>query len=156
MSKILSDKERSAFQAIAGSVMYLTQATRCGIVRGAYGSCKTPTTIFFRHLRPRYHLQPRRFRVDGFSQMRTGATIRTTAALTVKEALFCANVMRGTGQALRLRSCLYIDNTSNLHVTGAAISSSLLRHSRSEYRLAVDLGSYLVLACRGGCAQLSS
>ena len=149
----IRDRERSAFQAIEGSVMYLSQVTRYGIVKGAYDSCKTPTTIFSRHLRPRYHLQPGRFRVDGFSQIRTGATIRTTAALTVKEALFCANVMRGTGQTLRLRSCLYIDNTSNLHVTGAAISSSQSRHSRSEYRLAVDLG--FVLSLRAGVVVLS-
>ena len=48
-------------QVVACSVTYFAHATRYDIVRGTYGSCKTPASIFGRHNRPRYHLQPGRF-----------------------------------------------------------------------------------------------
>ena len=92
-------------QATAGircSVTYLAYVTRYDTVRGAYGSCKTPTSIFGRHYRPRYHLQPGRFLF-----MRFGATIRTTTALTVKEVILCSKMMREMGCTLRLRSYLH-------------------------------------------------
>ena len=51
------------------------------------------------------------------------------AALAMKEAVFCSNMMKELGFGTRFDSVpLYIDNTSALHVAGNRTYSSRVKH----------------------------
>jgi len=56
------------------------------------------------------------------------------AALTMKEAVFCSNMMKELGFGTRFDSVpLYIDNTSALHVAGNRTYSSRVKHVALRY-----------------------
>ena len=56
------------------------------------------------------------------------------AALAMKEAVFCSNMMKELGFGTRFDSVpLYIDNTSALHVAGNRTYSSRVKHVALRY-----------------------
>ena len=56
------------------------------------------------------------------------------AALAMKEAVFCSNMMKELGFVTRFDSVpLYIDNTSALHVAGNRPYSSRVKHVAIRY-----------------------
>ena len=62
-------------------------------------------------------------------------------ALTMKEAVFCSNMMKELGFGTRFDNVpLYIYNTLTLHVTGNRTYSSRVKHVALRYFFIQELG----------------
>ena len=83
--------------------MRLAQVTRYDIVRGAYGNCKTLHFDIWPALQTTVSPTTRAVSFDANRSNNPD----NGYALTVKEVMFCSNMMREMGYTLRLRSYLH-------------------------------------------------
>ena len=72
--------------------------------------------------------------LQGLTAQSTMEAELVAAALAMKEAVFCSNMMKELGFGTRFDSVpLYIDNTSALHVAGNRTYSSRVKHVALRY-----------------------
>ena len=66
--------------------------------------------------------------VQSLTAMSTMEADLVAAALAIKEAVFCSNMLIGLGFGKDEKVPLYIDNTATLHVIGNRAYSSRTKH----------------------------